>query len=191
MNESVAMTSPYLPLLVFVAELTVVTLGTLRIIFLARGMKVLAPVLGCVEICIWLFAIGQIMHNLDNLGCYVGFAAGFTAGNMLGLFIERKLAMGTALVQIITNRDAAGLMKQLAAAGYGVTSIAGQGATGPVTIVFTVIRRRERANVTGIIEGFDARAFYSIDEIQTAAAGIFPARRRLKSALPSLLRPAA
>jgi len=181
--------SPYLPLLVFAAELAVVTLGTLRIIFLARGMKLLAPLLGCFEVCIWLFAIGQIMNNLDNLGCYIGFAAGFTAGNFLGMYIEKKLAMGTAMVQIITNRDAAILVERLAEAGYGVTRIPGQGATGPVTIVFTVIKRRERGNVEAIITRFDPRAFYSVDEIQTTAAGIFPKRRLAHAALP--LRSAA
>ena len=189
------MTEPaslYLPLLVFVAELTVVTLGTLRIIFLARGMKLLAPLLGFFEVCIWLFAIGQIMNNLDNLGCYIGFAAGFTAGNFLGMTVEKKLAMGTALVQIITNHDAGVLVERLAEAGYGVTSIPGQGATGPVTIVFTVIKRRERRNVEQIITRFDSRAFYSVDEIQTAAAGIFPAKRRALNFLPAQrVRPAA
>jgi hypothetical protein len=32
--------------------------------------------------------------------------------------------------------------------------------------------------VLSIIKAFDPRAFYSVDEIQTAAAGVFPAARR-------------
>lgn len=186
---------PLLPLVVFLAELAVVTLGTLRIIFLARGMKVLAPVLAFFEIIIWLFAIGQIMHNLSHLGCYLGFAAGFTAGNYLGIFIENKLAIGTLLVRIITHRDAGELVGRLTGADYGVTSFGGQGATGPVTIVFTVIQRKDLAAVVAIIKGFDEKAFYSVDEIQSAAAGIFPASKgRIRIPLPDLvrnLRPAA
>src|SRR5712692_12038219 len=72
-----------LPLLVFLAELCVVTIGTVRIIFVARGMKILAPILGFFEVSIWLFAIGQIMQNLTDLSCYLAFAGGFTAGNYL------------------------------------------------------------------------------------------------------------
>src|SRR5437870_12238868 len=86
-----------LPLLVFFAELCVVTLSTLRIIFLSRGMKYLAPLLGFFEITIWLFAIGQVMQNMSDLGCFLGFAAGFTLGNYLGVRIEKKLALGTAV----------------------------------------------------------------------------------------------
>jgi len=53
-----------LPILVFFAELSVVTLFTLRIIFLSRGKKLLAPIVGFFEVTIWLFAIGQVMQNL-------------------------------------------------------------------------------------------------------------------------------
>jgi uncharacterized protein YebE (UPF0316 family) len=181
--------SPTLPLLVFLAELCVVTLGTMRIIFVSRGMRILAPLLGIFEISIWLFAIGQIMQNLSNLGCYLGFAAGFTIGNFFGVFIERKLAIGTALVRIITNKEAGELIAGLKAAEYGVTSLDAQGATGPVKVVLTVVKRKELASVLAIITAFDPRAFYSVDEIQSAASGIFPAGRgRVKAILPSPFR---
>ncbi|MCI0463627.1 MAG: DUF2179 domain-containing protein [Gemmataceae bacterium] len=178
-----------LPLLVFLAEMCVVTLGTIRIIFVSRGMKVLAPILGFFEICIWLFAIGQIMKNLSNLGCYLAFAAGFTLGNFLGVLIEKRLAIGTLVVHIITHRDASALIRRLRLAEYGVTSIDGQGGTGPVKIVLTVIKRKELAKVVAIIEAFDPKAFYSVDEIQSAAAGVFPATKgRWKEVVPEPLR---
>src|SRR5262249_8692233 len=110
----------------------VVTLGTIRIIFVSRGMKILAPALGFFEVVIWLFAIGQLMQNLSNLGCYLAFAAGFTIGNFFGVLIEKKLAIGTVVVRIITNKDAGVLMERLQASYYGVTTIDAQGATGPV-----------------------------------------------------------
>ena len=90
---------------IFVAEMCVVTLCTVRTIFVARGMKFLAPLLGFFEVSIWLFAIGQIMQNLSNLGCYLGFAGGFTAGNYLGVLVEQRLGLGTLVVRIITPRE--------------------------------------------------------------------------------------
>ena len=167
---------PLLPLLVFAAELCVVTISTVRIIFVSRGMKVLAPVLGFFEISIWLFAIGQIMRNLTDPGCYLGFAAGFTLGTYLGILIEKRLAIGNLLVQVITTRDAAGLAEALRAAKYGVTCMDGRGGTGPVQIVLTVIQRKQLPNVIALVKQFDPRAFYSVNDLQAAAAGIFPAR---------------
>src|SRR5207302_8078013 len=89
--------SSLLPLLVFVAELCGVTLATMRTIFVSRGMKALAPLLGFFEVSIWLFAIGQIMRNLADPGCYLGFAGGFTLGNYLGVVLGKRLAIGTVV----------------------------------------------------------------------------------------------
>jgi uncharacterized protein YebE (UPF0316 family) len=168
---------PAAALPIFLAELCVVTLGTLRIIFVSKGRKVLAPVLGFFEISLWLFAIGQIMQNLGDPACYVAFAGGSCTGNFLGILIEEKVAIGTSVVRIITHKEAGVLTDELKAAGYGVTSIDARGATGPVQIVFTVVRRKELDEVLGIIKRFDGKAFYSVDDLQSAAEGVFPATR--------------
>jgi uncharacterized protein YebE (UPF0316 family) len=168
-----------LPLFVFLAEMCVVTLGTVRIIFVARGMTRLAPLLGFFEVSIWLFAIGQIMQNLSDLSCYLAFAGGFVVGNYLGILVEKKLAIGNLVVQIITHRDAGELIDSLRAAKYGVTRMDGHGATGPVQIVLTVIHRKELPNVIALIQHFDPRAFYAVNDLQAASQGIFRTTRTL------------
>jgi uncharacterized protein YebE (UPF0316 family) len=178
------------PLLIFGAEVSVVTLSTVRIIFIAQGRRFLAPLLGFFEVSTWLFAIGQVMTNLNDPFCYLAFAAGFTMGNFLGILLEGRLALGTLLVRVITPRDPAGLMEGLREAGYGVTSVEGRGAAGPVRVVLTVVPRKELNNVTAILLAFDPDAFYSVDDIQAAARGVFPvARRGVRGLLPSLFGP--
>jgi uncharacterized protein YebE (UPF0316 family) len=152
-------------------------------------MKILAPVLGFFEVSIWLFAIGQIMQNLSNLGCYLAFAGGFTAGNYLGVLIEKRLAIGSAVVHVITPKDVRELIEALQAEKYGVTIVDAQGSTGPVKVVFTVVRRKELDNVVGIIKEFDPKAFYSVDDLQALEAGIFPtAKGRARGIIPGPLR---
>jgi uncharacterized protein YebE (UPF0316 family) len=175
---------PWLPLLVFVAELCVVTCGTLRIIFVSRGSKALAAVLGFFEVVLWLFAIGQIMRNLTDWGCFLGFAAGFVCGNYLGILIDNALAIGTQVVRIITSQDATPLIANLKAAGYGVTSLQAEGGNGQVNLVFTVIKRKDLKSVVKLIEQFDPRTFWSVEAVQHAAEGVFPPRPRLLDTLP-------
>ena len=177
-----------LPILVFLAELCVVTLSTLRIIFISRGMRVLAPLVGFFEVTIWLFAIGQVMQNLHDIGCFLGFAGGFTLGNFLGMVIERWLALGTVVVRTITHRNATDLIQSLRAEHFGVTCMDAQGAKGPVKMVFTVVRRKELAVALEHIRRFDPRAFYSVDDIQDAESGIFPERKRPRGAIPDILQ---
>src|SRR5262245_45199385 len=111
--------APLLSVGIFVAEMCVVTVGTLRIIFIARGWRYLARFLGFVEVLPWLFAISQVMQHLSSPECFLAFALGFTAGNFLGMHIERKLAMGKVIVRVITHRDAADLLDELRAGNFG------------------------------------------------------------------------
>ena len=71
-----------LPFLIFSARIFDVTLGTLRVIFITRGMKYLSASVGFIEILIWLLAIGQIFKNLNNVACYMAYAGGFASGIM-------------------------------------------------------------------------------------------------------------
>ena len=177
-----------LPLMVFFAELCVVTLCTLRIIFISRGKRMLAPVVGFFEVTIWLFAIGQVMQNLNDPGCFLGFAGGFTLGNFLGMLTEKWLAMGTVAVRTVTHKDATSLIRGLQEAQFRVTSLDAEGARGPVKVVFTVIPRRELEDVLVLIRNFDPQAFYSVDDIQEAGPSRIPERKRLRGLIPSLFQ---
>ena len=168
---------------IFFAELAVVTLSTLRTICIARGMKYAAPVLGFFEICLWLSAIKCVMQNLNAGGCAFAFAAGFTLGNFLGLLVEQALALGSVVVRVVTGRDAAPLAERLRAAHFGVTCVPGHGANGPVVVVLTVVPRGELPSVVALLREFDPNLFYSVESIQSAAAGVAPTPRR-----PALLR---
>lgn len=166
-----------LPLLIFLARICDVTIGTIRIIFVSRGQKVFASLLGFCEVLIWLVAIGQIMKNLNNVACYIAYAGGFAMGNYIGIALEGKLAMGVVLVRIITRQDGNELIACLREAGYGVTSIDAKGAIGPVHVIYTVIKRTSLGEVVEIIHRFNPKAFYSVEDIRTVREGVFPEKQ--------------
>jgi len=83
-----------LPVLIFFARVLDVSIGTMRIVFLSRGMRLMAPVFGFFEVLIWLIAISRIMGNLTSWVNYVAYASGFAAGNYVGMYLENRLAMG-------------------------------------------------------------------------------------------------
>lgn len=163
-----------IPLLIYIARIVDVTFGTLRIIFVAKGQRLAAPLLGFVETLVYLVAISQALQNLDTFLSYFAYAAGFATGNYVGISIENRLAMGVVLVRVITAKDAKPLFQSLALNGYGATWVDGQGASGHVTIIYSVIRRKDLTNVLAIIQSFDPNAFYSVEDARLAAKGIFP-----------------
>jgi uncharacterized protein YebE (UPF0316 family) len=188
--DSVFYTWFMIPFLIFIARILDVSLGTVRVIFVSRGFKYLAPVIGFFEVLIWLLAIGQIMKNLSNPACYLAYAGGFAMGNFVGIYIAEKLSLGVVLIRVVTEKDALPLVESLKAFNYGVTSVDGHGLSGQVRVIFTIIPRREAVNVVELIKKFNPHAFYSIEEVGFVEKGIFPLKKNWRySLLLRLLRP--
>jgi len=169
-----------LPLLIFCSRIFDVSLGTVRIIFVSRGNRVIAPLLGFFEVLIWLIAIGKIMQNLTNVAAYIAYAGGFATGNYLGIVIEQKLAVGLLAIRVITSKDASSLVQNMKKAGYGVTVVDAVGNTGKVNLLYSVIKRSKVQDVVEMIKHFNPRAFYSVEEVKHVHEGITP----LASAVP-------
>jgi uncharacterized protein YebE (UPF0316 family) len=170
-----------IPILIFLARVVDVTMGTLRIIFISRGIRILAALLGFFEVLIWLLAISQIMKNMGNPVNYIAYAAGFGMGNFVGISLERKLSLGNLMVRVITHRDASRLMDFLRSQQYGVTAIDAQGATGPVKIIFMVVPRVRIQGLLETIKGFNPQAFYTVEDVRFVAEqnrSLFGSRRR-------------
>jgi uncharacterized protein YebE (UPF0316 family) len=170
-----------LPILVFGARVLDVTLGTMRIIYVSRGKKYLAPLLGFIEVFIWIAMVSQIVHSANNIVAYLAYAAGFAAGNFVGMNIEDRLALGTLVVRAFIQSQAAELVSHLRQAGYGVTTVDSMGSTGPVAMVYTIVPRRKLEEVLSIIHLTHPHAFLSIEDVRSTHEGIFPHDAKLSN----------
>ena len=97
------------PLVVFSLRATDVTMATIRMLMIMRGHRLIAPLIGFVEILLWVTAVGIVVRFLDSPLHVVGYAAGFATGNYLGLRIEEKLALGVATVRTVVAQGGAEL----------------------------------------------------------------------------------
>jgi len=163
-----------LPLLICCSRIIDVSLGTLRIIFVSKGFRVLAPVMGFFEVLIWIIVISQVMQNLTNVVNYLAYALGFALGSFAGMTIERRLSLGMVVVRVITAKDARKLITFMRGEGYGVTVLNAEGSSGRVNIVFTVIKRTDVETVIEHIKHFNPKAFYTVEDIQSVTEGVFP-----------------
>lgn len=167
-----------LPLLIFLARISDQTIGTMRLIFLSKGQKFLAPFLGFFEVIIWLLAVGQIIKHLENVLAYVAYGGGFAMGNYIGMVIEEKLSIGNVLIRIIPKKDTKELINYLRENDFGVTSVNAEGSKGKVDIVFTIIKRKDIAHVVSIINTYNPNAFYTIEDVKAINEGIFKHTRK-------------
>lgn len=163
-----------LPLLIFCSRICDVSLGTLRIIFLSKGYKYIAPALGFFEVLIWVVAISQLLGNMSTWVAYVAYAGGYATGNLVGMMLEERIAIGTLLIRITTPKGGHELMKALNAQGFGVTLTEGEGSNGKVSIIQTVVSRKMIRKIEGILIGYDPNLFYTIEDVRMVRHGIFP-----------------
>jgi uncharacterized protein YebE (UPF0316 family) len=162
-----------LPVVIFFGRICDVTLGTLRIIFVAKGEKKKAPLVGFFEVFIWVVIISQLLSHANDLMAYLAYAGGYATGNFVGILVENKIAFGFQLIRIYTKSNGLELTRLLNRNGFGSTHIHGEGAVAEVEIIETVVSRKLEKKVTEIVRSFDPDAFYVIEDIRSKQKGIF------------------
>jgi len=181
--ESTLFTWIVVPLLICCARIIDVSIGTVRIILVSKGNRLMASVLGFFEVIIWLIAITQVMQHLSNYVAYVGYGLGFALGNYVGISIEEKLALGYQALRFISraNVEVDILTMALRDAGFGATVLEAKGGKGKVHIIFTIIPRKSVADALDIAREIDPEVFVSAQDIRSVSAGHIPfssSRRR-------------
>jgi len=156
-----------LPLLIFLGRIIDVSIGTVRLIFVAKGFKGLAPVLGFFEVFVWIMVIGRLMDGVTDTIVYVAYAAGFAAGNFVGMKLEEKLSIGKVMIRIVAQKDSHKLIDKLKEK-YSITTIDTEGKMGPAKMIILIIDKKQIHNIVKIIKNFNPKAFYSVEDVRFA-----------------------
>jgi len=162
-------------LAIFLLRVTDMTFDTLRMLFIVRGRKGIAWVLGFFQSIIFVIAITSVLSHLDNPLNLVGYAAGFATGNVLGMLIEERLAIGHTSMQIVSPRLGVMLAEKLREAGFAVTEIAARGRDGMVSVLSVSVLRRDVSKVEKVVHETDAEAFVTSDDVRPIRRGFWRA----------------
>ena len=158
-----------LPLLIFIARVTDVSINTIRIIYVLGGRRMTATILGFFESFIWLMAIRQIFEHFDNWVCYVAYPGGFAMGILVGMMIEERIAYGKVIVRIITRRDVVPLISYLHQHEIRFTKVDAEGPDGKENLVFTVIERENLDELLAKLKQILPSAFYTVEKVNRAS----------------------
>ena len=156
---------------IFIARIFDVSIGTMRIILIARGKKYLAPILGFVEILIWLTAIGKALQNLNGVSSYLVYAGGFAAGNYVGMLIEEWLPFGHQAIRVVTRGKANDVIDDLKELGLGVTTFNGEGTENEVSLLYTVVPKKKVRDALAVIKKQHPLAFITVEDVKAIHAG--------------------
>ncbi len=157
-----------LPLLIFLARVVDVSLGTIRIIFVSKGFKFLSLIVGFFEVLIWISAINQIWANLSNVWLILAYAAGFASGNYVGIWLDEKISIGNVMIRIIVTKNSEKLIKELKKEKHLFTVMKGQSGSeqADVKIIFSVVKRKDLKKIFQVIKKINPNAFYTVEDIR-------------------------
>ncbi|KUK14575.1 MAG: DUF2179 domain-containing protein [Synergistetes bacterium] len=159
-------------ILIFLARILDVSLGTIRIILLSKGHRLEASLIGFFESFLWLVVTAQIISHMENPLYYVAFAGGFACGNYVGLVLEGRLALGSVIVRVITRQDPHLLVDALRGEGFAITTVDARGKDGPVVIIFAVLERKKIKKFLKLVNQLSPQAFYTIEDVREVKVGM-------------------
>jgi uncharacterized protein YebE (UPF0316 family) len=161
--------------LIFALRVADMTLDTLRVLFVMRGKKQVSWVLGFFQSAIFVLAIGRVLSQVNNPLNVIGYAAGFATGNVVGMIIEERIAIGHILVTIISPRRGSAIVTHLRQNGYAVTELSGRGKDGMVSIIHCSVLRKQVDPVQKLVNEIDPEAFITIEDVRPLKHGFWRA----------------
>jgi uncharacterized protein YebE (UPF0316 family) len=161
--------------LIFVLRVCDMSLDTLRVLFVMRDRKAVAWVLGFFQASIFVMAIGSVLSHLDNPLNILGYAAGFATGNVIGMWIEGRLAVGHVQLSIVSSRFGTAIADRMRAEGFAITEIPARGKDGMVTLLSCSVLRKKVALVRQIVNEVDESAFITAEDVRPVRHGFWRA----------------
>jgi uncharacterized protein YebE (UPF0316 family) len=154
----------FLGIVIFLARVTDVSMGTMRTISIVQGRTRIAFVLGFLEVSMWLVIISTVIHSISEkpiLGVF--YALGFSTGNVVGIIFEKRIAFGHIILRIISTKSGKEIAERIRKSGHAVTTFQGEGLYGPVTMLYVVCPRKEQNDVVQMVRSIEPDAFYTVD----------------------------
>jgi len=160
-------------LLIFIARITDVSMGTMRMLMLVKGRRFPAAAIGFFEVIIYVNALARVVNALDNWVYMLIYALGFAAGNYLGIYLEERMALGYAGVQIIVQSESDSLVSFLRENGFGVTVTEGWGREGPKDILTVIVPRRQMDKLMQLVNSHDSKSFTIVMDARKTMGGYY------------------
>jgi uncharacterized protein YebE (UPF0316 family) len=161
--------------LIFLLRVSDMTLDTLRVLMVMRGKKGIAWVLGFFQSAIFILAISSVLTHLDNPLNVIGYAAGFATGNVVGMWIEERLAIGHVSITIVSSRRGAAIADHLREKGFAVTEIPARGKDGMVSLLSCSVLRKSVDDMRKLVNEIDPEAFITAEDVRPVRRGFWRA----------------
>jgi uncharacterized protein YebE (UPF0316 family) len=165
-----------LPVFIFLLRVVGIGLDTLRLLFMIRGRKLFVWFIGFVETALWVLVISQVLSNLDNLWNMLAYAGGFATGNIVGMVVEQRMALGHVQLLAVSVGRGGAILEAIRELGHAATEIPARGKDGTVSLIQCSVLRRDVDVLSDTIMEIDPEVFLTVGEIKALHRGYWRVR---------------
>lgn len=163
-----------LALLLFSMRVVNYAISTIRLVFIARDMRLLSAVTAFLEALIFAVVMASVVKDLNNWLNLGAYCFGAAAGSYLGQWLESRFVVSYSTVTIITRDHGAAIAQALRDASYGVTVTKGEGRDGEVDIIRSSTMNRDIPGLLRIVRSISDTAFLDVEAARTLSRGWIP-----------------
>jgi uncharacterized protein YebE (UPF0316 family) len=161
--------------MIFIARIGDVSIGTVRTIVTVQGRSVVAFFLAIFELLIWITVVSTVIHRMQDQPILALFyALGFATGNVVGIAVERKIALGIIVLRVFTRTAGKKIADRLREMGQPVTIFQGEGMRGPVDELYIAGRRRNLKRMLNVVRQEDPNAFFITEMARDVRQAVRP-----------------
>ncbi len=177
-------TSVWVYLFIFFGKILEVSLATLRIVLINRGVRSVGSMIAFFEVMIWLILASSVLMGFKEdflKGIVYGIA--FACGNYIGSWLDDLFAFGLSSMQVVLpDMEAARQAEScLRANGFGVTSLDVHGRDNDRAMLIMTMQRKRLQEAISILEHQCNGAVFTVSDIKTQRGGYM---QRMHSAHP-------
>lgn len=160
-----------LAITIFLLRILNSAVGTIRLVVMARGQRLIVTVLSFFEALIFAYVAANVITDLSNVLNLVAYCSGFAIGVYVGMALESRFVTSYIKVNIITPSNGHDIATVLRENGYGVTELHGEGGAGKVIMITSVVHRVDAPKVTRLVYAINPNAFVTMEEARRVEHG--------------------
>jgi uncharacterized protein YebE (UPF0316 family) len=157
---------------IFLARVVDVGMGTIRVQFIVRRKKLPAALIGFVEVLIFILIVSRVIQDIQHWPYVLAYAGGFATGTILGMSLTEKLSRRVVQATVICHRPSDEVETAVREAGFALTRYEGEGRDGPVDVLDVVCTARQLAQLTQVVRGANSQAFLYAQELAGLRGGV-------------------
>ena len=158
---------------IFLAKTIELALGTLRLIVVANGKKIIGALLQGIAALVWVYVTGMVIVDIttDPIKIIV-YALGSAFGSLVGSLLEEKMALGSNMLLAIIDKDLEdAITATIRNENYAVTVLDGKGKEKDRSILMIMVARKKRKRIVNIIKQIDFESLIIAENAFTVNGG--------------------